>query len=46
MGGGQSDSPVIRGAAVEPYSGTVPAHDHPAAVMFDFVNPIGAGGRF
>jgi hypothetical protein len=41
----QSHGPVIRVAADEPHCGTVPAHDNSVAVMFDFVNPVGADRR-
>lgn len=29
-----------------PHCGTIPAHDQPISVMLDFVDTIGAGGRF
>jgi hypothetical protein len=42
---GPSHRPVIRVAAVKPDRGTISADDHPIAVMFDFVNPVGADRR-
>src|SRR5215470_1983352 len=39
----QSRSPVKGVAGVEPDRGTVPTHNKPVAVMFDFVNPISTG---
>ncbi len=42
-----AEGPVVFAhAAVEPHSGTVPPNDNSVAVMFDFVDPIGTGGRF
>jgi hypothetical protein len=42
----QSRGPVVGIAGVKPDYGTVMAHDQPVSVMLDFVNPIGATGRF
>jgi hypothetical protein len=41
----QSHRPVAGVAAVEPHFGAVTAHDNSVAVVFDFVNPVGARRR-
>ena len=42
----QSRGPVNGVTAIQPHNRTVAADDQPIAVMLDFVNPIGTGGRF